>query len=169
MTVTFEMPIEEKQTLQEAATKRARKVYGPETFAKYYWYLLVPFSIVVIGISFGSLAESMVCFLAFLSISLGYQHLYQRHYMKMSQAGEDEPDGRSWTLGVDKSGLILKSKLTEHHYAWSYFRSLEVTDNYLFLRITPTKSITIPKRAFPTEQAVSEFATDAQERIGGRN
>jgi hypothetical protein len=165
MNVSFEMSPDEMKKLKLASTWRARRLYAPTWLTKCYWYLVLPLTIVTLGLLFNAMLAVAVSAILCLSLGRAANDLYRRIYNNNERKESTAGFIGAWTVQVEEGGLALKSKLVEYKYTWSYFHYVDVTADYLYLCASPTKHVVIPKRAFANKADLASFVADVDRRI----
>ena len=157
MTVAFEITSEEHARLHNSANARAQRLYGPAWLSKLYWYGLMPVSIVVISLLVDQPLVPAISFLVFWGLNGSLSHFYQKLYSrKLAELGKVTEDVK-WVVSIEENGLAMKSELREYHLRWSFFKAVEESEKYIFVRANPIYRLIIPKRAFDTPEALASF------------
>jgi hypothetical protein len=165
MTVTFELTPEESNSLQQAANARAQRLYGPAWISKLHWYGLMPVTIVAIAVSVDQPAVPVICFVIFRSLNYCSNFFYQKLFLKNLREANSAVEARMWTVSVGDEDLALKTELYEHRYRWKSFHGIDQTENYIYVRATPTHRVVIPKRAFVSPEAMASFIAELTRKI----
>lgn len=70
-----------------------------------------------------------------------------------------------YSLTVNDDGIEISSDYATKMHKWSIFRSLDVTDQYIYLLTSEASSIFIPKHAFGSEEKIHEFLSLIKDHI----
>ena len=147
----------EMQRLTEQAYKDSDLQFGPQWLKKMCWYFVFPVGIVAFGLWFQNLAAGIAAFLFSWGGSAASNALYLRIYKRNKASKEGTKPEEQWQIVIDDGALIARSSAEEHRYAWNCFTDVATTVKYVFVRRTPSSRIIIPKKAFDSEAATSDF------------
>lgn len=69
-------------------------------------------------------------------------------------------------VSLDDDGLRETSQRHESVFRWQAVRSVELTDQHVFLLVDANGALIVPRRAFPSEVECNQFVDEARRRSG---
>lgn len=71
----------------------------------------------------------------------------------------------SITLTFSDEGFTAESAVGKTYFKWAALQSILVSNGFIFLRISDTKFLGVPKRAFPDAPTAERFAASLRSRV----
>src|SRR5262249_38627027 len=88
--------------------------------------------------------------------------LAERYVRRIYKGSEGKGEFRRRCLSLSPEGLHTVSEVTDSLTKWPAIEKIAVTDEHLFLYISLTQAIIVPKRAFDAEWRFTDFVEHAR-------